>query len=318
MSRPLRLDLPNCFYHVLNRGVDRRPVFEDQADHEKFLELLGLMSERYAVGIWSFVLVGNHYHLLIKPESTNLSKAMQWLGLSYSGYFNQRHRRSGPLFQGRFKSFIVEEGHYLKRLVCYIHRNPLRAGIVDRLVDYPWSSYPCLAYGRRCRPWLRSEGVLSLFGAEAERSRFREAVQSYSEEDGNLLEDLKHGILLGGERMAARLMEALAGETPPERPQLRKLLGTKPVEELVAGFAAIIGLTADEVEGLRRPIRRRQRPMRDLLIYLVWRNGHHTAEAVGEFFRVARTALPSARTRGAAYLAQNKKLKAKLKDRVTV
>ena len=262
--------------------------------------------------------MGTHYHLLTKPESSNLSKAMQWLGLSYSGYFNQRHRRSGPLFQGRFKSFIVEEGHYLKRLVCYIHRNPLRAGIVDRLVDYPWSSYPCLAYGRRCRPWLRSEGVLSLFGAEAERSRFREAVQSYSEEDGNLLEDLKHGILLGGERMAARLMEALAGETPPERPQLRKLLGTKPVEELVAGFAAIIGLTADEVEGLRRPIRRRQRPMRDLLIYLVWRNGHHTAEAVGEFFRVARTALPSARTRGAAYLAQNKKLKAKLKDRVTV
>ena len=318
MSRPLRLDLPNCFYHVLNRGVERRFIFEDQTDHRKFIELLGLMGERYSVAIWSYVLMGTHYHLLTKPAGSNLSKAMQWLGLSYSGYFNQRHRRVGPLFQGRFKSFIVEEGDYLKRLLCYVHRNPLRAGIVDRLADYPWSSYPCLAYGRGCRPWLQSDKVLRLFGSDGSRGKFREAVQGYSEEDGRVLEDLKHGLLLGGERMAAWLMEVLAGETPQERPQLKGLLKAKPVEDHVAEIASIVGLTAEEVEGLRQPIRRRRRPMRDLLIYLVWRNGHHAAHAVGEFFRVASTALPAARTRGAAHLAKSEKLKARLKKELAI
>lgn len=280
MSRPLRLDLPNCFYHVLNRGVDRQSIFYDQSDYTKFVELVGLMSERYTVAVWSYVLMGNHYHLLVRPEGSNLSKAMQWLGLSYSGYFNKRHRRVGPLFQGRFKSFIVDEGEYLKRLICYIHRNPLRAGIIDRLADYPWSSYPCLGYGRHCMSWVQSEKVLRLFGTEGDRKALREAVQNYSGEEGQLLEDLKHGIFLGGEQMAGRLMQILAGETPQERPQLRSLLKAKPVREDVAEIASIAGLATEEVEELRKPARRRPRPMRDLLIYLVWRNGHHTAQAM--------------------------------------
>jgi len=109
------------------------------------------------------------FHLLVMPKESNLSKAMQWLGLTYSGYFNQRHQRSGPLFQGRFKSFIVEEGDYLKRLICYVHRNPVRAGIVERLADYHWSSYPCLGYRRRCLPWLQTDKASRATGSRSDQ-----------------------------------------------------------------------------------------------------------------------------------------------------
>ena len=134
------------------------------------------MSERYEMEVWSFVPMGNHFHLLVMVAESNLSKAIQWLGLTYSGYFNKRYPRSGHLFEGRFKRFVVEESAYLRRLLCYIHRNLLRAQIVDRLGNYPWSSYPCLAYGRRCHPSLQVGKALKLF--DGERKRFRTAVQA--------------------------------------------------------------------------------------------------------------------------------------------
>jgi len=287
--------------------VERRFVYEDEADYKKFIELLGLMSERYEVEVWSYVLMGNHFHLILKPNESNLSKAMQWLGLTYSGYFNRRHQRSGPLFQGRFKSFIVEEGDYLKRLICYVHRNPVRAGIVERLADYPWCSYPCLAYGRRCLPWLQSDKVLRLF--EGDRKSFRSAVKTYSKEEAGLFEDLQHGILLGGERMAAKLRGTLAGQPDNDRPQVRQLLTTKTVEEHVRHVASVLNLKIEEVEQFRKPVRRQSRPMRDLLIYLVWRNSHQTLQALGDYFNVAPSSLPAAKMRGKEQLSKRRELR---------
>jgi hypothetical protein len=100
--------------------------------------------------------------------------------------------------QGRFKSFLVEEESYLRQLVLYVHRNPLRAGMVERLSDYRWSSYLCLGYGRQCLPWLEREKVLRVFGSD--QREFRSQVQSYSEEESHLLEDLRHGLLLDSEK----------------------------------------------------------------------------------------------------------------------
>ena len=100
------------------------------------------MSERFEVEVYAYVLMDNHYHLLLKTNKPNISNSMQWFGTTYTRRYNIRHKRSGHLFQGRFKNFLVENDEYLTLLSCYIHRNPLRAGIVRRLVDYPWSSYP--------------------------------------------------------------------------------------------------------------------------------------------------------------------------------
>ena len=97
---------------------------------------MGEMSDRFDVDIFAYVLMDNHYHILLQTNNFNLSKAIQWLGVTYARRFNNRHARSGHLFQGRFKSLIVENNAYLVRLSCYIHRNSLRAGIVKRLIKF--------------------------------------------------------------------------------------------------------------------------------------------------------------------------------------
>ena len=107
MTRPLRLDSPDTFYHVLSRGNEKREIFHDEKDYLRFLEGMGKMVGRFKVKIHAYVLMNNHYHLLIRTQDANLSRAIQWMGVNYSVWFNRRHERSGHLFQGRFKSFLI-------------------------------------------------------------------------------------------------------------------------------------------------------------------------------------------------------------------
>jgi REP element-mobilizing transposase RayT len=101
-----------------------------------FLGTIGRMSERFDNDIFAYVLMDNHYHLLLRTPKANLSRSMQWLGTTYTRRFNLEHFQSGHLFQGRYKSILVENDAYLMQLSYYIHNNPLRAGIVKRLIDY--------------------------------------------------------------------------------------------------------------------------------------------------------------------------------------
>jgi len=120
MARALRIDQKDTFYHVLNRGNERRAIFRDEHDYEGFQDRLGRCSQRFSLDILAYVLMGNHYHLLVKTQEANLSAAMQWLQVAYGSWHNRRHRRSGHLFQGRFKSFLIQETQYLQRLLLYL------------------------------------------------------------------------------------------------------------------------------------------------------------------------------------------------------
>ena len=135
MARQWRIEFPGALYHVLSRGNSGQDIFVSDDDRYLFLALLKELSERYNVEAYAYVLMSNHYHLLLKTMDANLSKAMQWFGTSFTRKFNLNNQHSGHLFQGRFKSIIVENDFYLLRLSCYIHRNPLRAGIVEQLAD---------------------------------------------------------------------------------------------------------------------------------------------------------------------------------------
>ena len=127
MTRPLRIDVVGGWYHVTARGIERRSVFRNDRDNAHFLELLEEMRERYAVTVHAYVLMGNHYHLLIQTPEANASQALQWLNVSYSAWFNRRHGRCGPLFQGRFKSVLVDgNGGWALEASVYVHLNPVR------------------------------------------------------------------------------------------------------------------------------------------------------------------------------------------------
>ena len=113
MSRPLRINLAGGWYHVTARGHQRRAIYVDVTDRRHYLELLEEMIARHRVDVHAYVLMGNHYHLLVRTPEANLSRAIQWLNVSYSVWRNRRHRKCGSLFQGRFKAVMIEGGEIL-------------------------------------------------------------------------------------------------------------------------------------------------------------------------------------------------------------
>jgi putative transposase len=126
MARPIRVEFENAVYHVSARGNERRDIYRDVSDRRRFLETLEEAVERFGVVIHAYCLMPNHYHLLLQTPRANLTDAAGWLQTTYSIRFNRRHRRSGHLFQGRFKVQLVEADDYARQLIKYIHLNPVR------------------------------------------------------------------------------------------------------------------------------------------------------------------------------------------------
>ncbi len=140
MPRKPRIELPGT-YHVVNRGVEQRVVFKESVDYEYFEELMCFYAKSFNITIHNYCLMSNHYHLLLEIKEENLSKFMRQLGMNYAIYFNKKNKRSGHLWQGRFKSWYITDDSYLYTLMCYIEQNPLKANIVKDIKEYPYSSY---------------------------------------------------------------------------------------------------------------------------------------------------------------------------------
>jgi len=163
MSRPLRIQYPGAWYHVINRGRRREEIFKDKSDFESFIDLLEELNEVYNVKTAAYCLMSNHYHILIQTLDGNISRAMRHLNGVYTQRFNRRHRFDGQLFRGRYKSILVESDSYALELVRYIHRNPLEAGIVDNLQKYSWSSHKAYLSSAKKWKWLYKEYILKMF-----------------------------------------------------------------------------------------------------------------------------------------------------------
>ena len=140
MPRKPRIEIAG-YYHIINRGVEQRTIFEDAQDCEYFEELMCFYAKSYGITLHNYCLMSNHYHLLIEIQEENLSKFMRQVNMNYSIYFNKKNKRAGHLWQGRFKSWYVTDEAYLYTLMCYIEQNPLKAHMVKELAEYPYSSY---------------------------------------------------------------------------------------------------------------------------------------------------------------------------------
>ncbi len=149
MARQPRLTVPGCPHHVIQRGNNRQPIVLDDADRLHWLALLAEQAARFKVALHAYVLMDNHFHLLVTPASQDgLPRLMQALGRSYVRYFNNRHGRSGTLWEGRYKSTLIETDRYLLACMVYIDLNPVRAGMVAEPAHYPWSSHRhCIGQG---------------------------------------------------------------------------------------------------------------------------------------------------------------------------
>ena len=148
---------------MIHRGNADENIFTSNRDREKFLENLKKAVERHEIKIHTYCLMTNHYHLLVETPQANLSRAINWINVSYAAYFNRKRHRRGHVFQGRFKSILVDADEYLKHLSRYIHLNPLRAKMVEALSAYTWSSYPAFIGKAKVPVWLESDWLLGLF-----------------------------------------------------------------------------------------------------------------------------------------------------------
>ncbi|MBU0683615.1 MAG: transposase [Candidatus Omnitrophota bacterium] len=172
MSRPLRIEYPGAWYHVMNRGRRREKIFIRNKDYQVFLEILSEITKLYRVEIHAYVMMPNHYHLLIHTPEGNLSRCMRHLNGVYTQKFNYYHKTDGSLFRGRYKSILVDKEEYLLELVRYIHRNPLGTRLEKELGEYEWSSYRGYMSDKERQEWLKVEEVLmkfSKYGKEARR-----------------------------------------------------------------------------------------------------------------------------------------------------
>ena len=170
MPRLARLDAPGVLHHVIGRGIERRKIFYRDKDREDFVDRLADLAEKGAWTVYAWVLMPNHYHLLIKTKNQPLADNMRKLLTGYAVNFNRRHKRVGHLFQNRYKSIVCQEENYLRELVRYLHLNPLRAGLVqdmEQLNRYPWTGHSALL-GRVKREWQDTGYVLSFFGQVGE------------------------------------------------------------------------------------------------------------------------------------------------------
>jgi len=164
MPRPPRSEYPGAWHHVMNRGACRHDVFKDRWDRRVFLAELAETVDRYQVEVHSYVLLGNHYHLLMRTPESNLGQAMQYLGGRYTQRFNEKHGRDGALFRGRYKALVIESERYLLGCSRYIHRNPLELG-ADSPGDYRWSSYPAYLQDHKPPTWLRIDFLTKMAGS---------------------------------------------------------------------------------------------------------------------------------------------------------
>ncbi|MGD9153092.1 MAG: transposase [Gammaproteobacteria bacterium] len=201
MSRPLRIEFKNAWYHVMNRGACAQNIFLCNKHRKIFLSLLEDITEIYSIEIHAYCLMGNHYHLLIKTPLANLSRAIRHLNSTYTQRFNKIEGRDGSLFRGRYKSIVVSGFKYLLDVSRYIHLNPVKANIVKKPEGYYWSSYKNYITQNNNK-WLYTEKLLSYFKKPNCHLKYETFVHEgiIQNDLDKLYQDIKLPVILGNEQ----------------------------------------------------------------------------------------------------------------------
>ncbi len=247
MARPLRVQYPGAFYHVTSRGNERKAIIKSKGDGERFLSYLESAHERYDAIIHTYCLMHNHYHLLLETPRSNLSQILHHINGAYTSYFNARRKRSGHLFQGRYKAILVEKDSYCQELSRYIHLNPVRAGIIGRPSQYQWSSYRYLVGLKKKPQWLSHEAVLGYFDKDKKTAQglYRDFVEkALDREMENPLNQVFASTFLGNDRFIEWAKEKWIGfENADTRnvPTLKRLMDKPAFERIEEIVDSIIG-----------------------------------------------------------------------------
>jgi REP element-mobilizing transposase RayT len=326
MARPLRIEYPGAWYHVTCRGNEKREIFADDHDREKFLEILAGSKKLYGIEVHGYVLMRNHFHLLVMTPEVSLQKFMHRFNTSYTVYYNRRHRRSGHLYQGRYKAILVDADSYLLELSRYLHLNPVRIKEVSQsdveekrkiIRTYPWSSYRGYVYLRHRQPFVTYSTVLWMVGGgegRQGRKAYADFVMEGVFQDMNITfwQGVRGQALLGSDDFVDSIYERfLAGKKVDrkELPGLRDLeKGPKTIEEIARQVAREFGVEEVSLYHRRGASRVARSVLMELSCLYIVRD--MSFEEIGRRLGgVSVSALSQNRNRLAARMKDNKQLR---------
>jgi len=302
MARPLRIQYPGAVYHVTCRGNERRNIFREDGDRHAFLDILSQSRNIYSVTLHAYVLMDNHFHLLVETPLGNLSEFMRHFNITYTGYFNRRHQRVGHLYQGRYKSILVDKEAYLSVLSRYLHLNPVRvqglAGSsgkhrVEYLLHYPWSSLPgYLDRGRR-KGFVDYSLILADYGGDTRQGRaaYRQQLLADIDEEPDVRGAIFGQSILGGEAFLEWVRETfLAGRETGERPAAGKIKHHRQKEQILALLKEETGRDLEALKTGKGSLRR-------LAMDLLYRHGGLKGPEIGALFDVGYSTVSQERKR---------------------
>lgn len=235
MARPLRLEFEGAIYHITSRGNALDAIFLKDHDREQFLQILGQVVERYGWICHAYCLMSNHYHLLIETPDANLSQGMRQLNGIYTQWINRQHSRTGHVFQGRFKSIVVQKESHLLEIVRYVVLNPVRAGMVHGPGEWRWSSYRATAGQGEIPAFLSVDWLLRQFDGDISR-----AIQAYRKfvrqgHEATVWDQVRSGNILGSEDFVNQLEPLLSAiRQNVDIPRSQRLAGRPTLESIFA------------------------------------------------------------------------------------
>lgn len=272
MARPLRIEFEGAVYHITSRGNAKKDIFEDDSDREIFLKILGDVVKRYNWLCHAYCLMDNHYHLLVETPEGNLSKGMRQLNGLYTQRYNQRHGRTGHVFQGRYKAILIDKENYLLMVSRYVLLNPVRAMLIQKPDEWRWSSYSATVGIEEPLEYLTIDWILSRFGnnkVEAEL-RYKEFVNNGIEEESPW-KKLQGQILLGDERFVNKFSNLLSKKRDiGEIPKTQRYAFRPPIEDIFKDR----GITKDK---------------RDEIIYNAFMNYGYTLKEISDYLGIHYT-----------------------------
>jgi len=306
MARPLRIQFENAYYHVTCRGNARQKIFAEDGDCLKFLQLLERSSEIYQVEVLAYVLMKNHFHILVKTPLANLQEFMRHFNISYTSYYNRAYQKTGHLFQGRYKSFLIDADNYLQEVSRYIHLNPVRMreasglALEERkryLKSYRWNSYLAyLPHGSK-KTFIYTDEVLAPFGGATFQGRKR--YERFVEDGLGLriaspLEKGKgHGIV-GEKEYVEKIRHLFLSPSVRSRevPAIKKILRQVESERIIKTITEELNIDRGEL------LRKRSRGYsRSLLMEMLYRYGGMNQREIGELMGVDYSAVSVGRKR---------------------
>lgn len=307
MARALRIEYEGAFYHITSRGNERKKIFFSRADYDRFQTYLQEAADKFGYVLHCYVLMSNHYHLLIETPNANLSKLMHFINGSYTNYINRRRGRIGHLFQGRYKAIVVDRDSYLLELSRYVHLNPVRAGMTEKPEGYPYSSY-------RSFISKKSEGIVHrdlIWGMMSRNKRsapqiYRSFVEgAMADNPESPLKGVYGGAILGRKSFIREVLQRLK-EADLNRKDIayrRELHDLPGVEEIMDKISRHMGLSAKDMKS-------RKGDQRNMTIYLLKRHTEMTNRQIGELFgELSVSAVAKVHERFSEKVEQNRPLK---------